>query len=225
MKATRIKFGADEKRLTEWCDIPGHVYAKRAVEVALTGNHSFCLIATNDTESESILTIAARISQLNLGDKKFHGMVVPVCSCGNYSNATRACTCSADDIKRHWKNQLDMTFDIFIEVQPPTQRDIAYTDMEADAMMTERIQRARSLLTTMKNTVISKESQNLLQVAITKLGFGFWQVIAVRSVARTIAALANCQHIRSEHISEAIQYQSSECISFMKNVGTIKIKR
>ena len=56
--------------------------------------------------------------------------------------------------------------------------------------------------------VLDEETKKLLETAIEKLGFSARAYDRILKVARTIADLSASRNIRSEHVSEAIQYRS-----------------
>ncbi len=57
--------------------------------------------------------------------------------------------------------------------------------------------------------------EELLRMAMTKLGLSARAYQIIMIVSRTIAELAHSSHIRSEHISEAIHYRTLD-----RNRGT-----
>jgi magnesium chelatase family protein len=56
--------------------------------------------------------------------------------------------------------------------------------------------------------ILDKEAQDLVRMAITELALSARAYDKVLKVSRTIADLAGSQQIKTEHLSEAIQYRS-----------------
>jgi len=59
-----------------------------------------------------------------------------------------------------------------------------------------------------KFCTLGKEENELLKMAMTELNFSARAYDKILKVSRTIAYLANSEHIQAEYISEAIQYRS-----------------
>jgi magnesium chelatase family protein len=59
-----------------------------------------------------------------------------------------------------------------------------------------------------KYCVLNPEAQNIIEIAMHKLGLSARAYTRILKVSRTIADLAGSDDINAEHISEAIQYRT-----------------
>ena len=59
-----------------------------------------------------------------------------------------------------------------------------------------------------KYCVLEEEAKELLKMAMTELGLSAKAYDKILKVSRTIADLATCEDIKTDHLSEAIQYRS-----------------
>jgi magnesium chelatase family protein len=153
------------------------------------------------------------------------------CPCGFLGDSTRHCTCSPAVVQRYMakiSGPLMDRIDIHIEVPAVHYRDLSAThDGEPSSAIRERVQHARNRqeqrftdvqhvfcnahMTTKQIRSMCRlddESQTLLETAMERLGLSARAYNRILKVSRTIADLANVEHIRPEHVSEAIQYRS-----------------
>jgi magnesium chelatase family protein len=152
------------------------------------------------------------------------------CPCGFYSDPTRECRCSPAQIQNYLakiSGPLLDRIDIHIEVPAVKYKDLASTvSSEPSAAVRQRVQKAREIQQKrFKGTKIycnanmqprqlkqycqiGEAAQELLKVAITRLGLSARAYDRILKVSRTIADLADDESIEAEHVSEAIQYRS-----------------
>lgn len=153
------------------------------------------------------------------------------CPCGYYNHPEKDCSCAAGIVQRYLNRisgPLMDRIDLHVEVIPVPFKELAEKNKgEKSAMIRERVIQARKIqedrfhqqrgiycnaqMTSKlvaKHCVISKEGQNLLKVAMEKLGLSARAYDRILKVSRTIADLSNSQDIKVEHLSEAIHYRS-----------------
>lgn len=153
------------------------------------------------------------------------------CPCGNYGNPYQECTCTPSQIQKYQSKisgPLLDRIDIHIEVQPVKYQELTTeSDGERSWQIRERVVKARQIqadrfhgkINIYKNADMgSKEirkyckldnrSQEILKIAMNKLGLSARAYDKILKVARTIADLDNSESIQPQHISEAIQYRS-----------------
>lgn len=153
------------------------------------------------------------------------------CPCGNYGNPNQECQCQPQMIQRYMSKisgPLLDRIDIHIQVQAVKYKELSSAAAgEPSADIRDRVIRAREIqLSRFKDKknifcnadMMSKDirefckidaaSEELMKMAITKLGLSARAYDRILKVARTIADLSGEENINSAHISEAIQYRS-----------------
>ncbi|MFH1281443.1 MAG: YifB family Mg chelatase-like AAA ATPase [Candidatus Omnitrophota bacterium] len=154
------------------------------------------------------------------------------CPCGNYFSPQKLCHCNQAKIRNYLgkiSGPLLDRIDLHIEVPQIKYRELTDTqDAEPSATIRQRVENARAIQrqrfhstgifcnAQMSNKLIKeycalgKESQELMRMAITELGFSARAYDKILKVSRTISDLAGSETIQAEHIAEAIQYRSTE---------------
>jgi len=165
-------------------------------------------------------------------------MATQLCMCGNFTDPSKECTCSPLQIQKYMakiSGPLLDRIDLHIEVpvDDSTHRAVKFKELsskeagEASKQIRDRVVSARQIQRTRffkraglySNADMSSKdlqayckldsaSEELLKMAITKLGLSARAYDRILKVARTIADLTLSSEIRPEHISEAIQYRS-----------------
>jgi magnesium chelatase family protein len=160
------------------------------------------------------------------------------CPCGNYGNPNQECQCQPQQIQRYMSKisgPLLDRIDIHIQVQAVKYKELSSAALgEPSASIRQRVIKAREIQTARfkdkKNIFcnadmqskdlrefckIDTASEELMKMAITKLGLSARAYDRILKVARTIADLSEEENINSAHISEAIQYRSLDRTMWM----------
>lgn len=153
------------------------------------------------------------------------------CPCGNFGDPQKECNCSPQQIQKYLgkiSGPLLDRIDIHIEVPAVKYQELSSkvhsetsTDIRARVIKARKIQSKRfdKEKHTYKNADMTSkqirkycqlddESQNLLKIAMSKLGLSARAYDRILKVSRTIADLADDENISVAHVSEAIQYRS-----------------
>ncbi|HNW39208.1 MAG TPA: YifB family Mg chelatase-like AAA ATPase [Candidatus Omnitrophota bacterium] len=152
------------------------------------------------------------------------------CPCGNYFSPQKTCHCSQTKIRNYLgriSGPLLDRIDLHIEVPQVKYQELTDTcQAESSAAIRQRVERAREIqLLRFKSQgilcnaqmshklireycVLDKEGRELIRMAIAELALSARAYDKILKVSRTISDLAGSADIKTEHLSEAIQYRS-----------------
>jgi magnesium chelatase family protein len=153
------------------------------------------------------------------------------CPCGYYTDPTKECTCQPQVIQKYMakiSGPLLDRIDLHIEVPALKYKELSSNESgESSEKIRARVLQAREIQVRRFNgrkglcanadmpsmdireyCRLDAAGEELLKMAITKLGLSARAFDRVLKVGRTIADMAGSVDIRPEHISEAIQYRS-----------------
>ncbi len=172
--------------------IRGNEMGKRALLVALAGNHSIVFIGPHNCGKTMF-----RAAAVQYGIVTFESLP---CPCGNFGGLG-ICNCT-DRMIGNYRRKIPVA-DITVEIVPPAQRDLTGRPGTSSA----DISKALEELPSYPSLELDENCRNLLKCACAELGIdpaGRERIIAV---ARTIANLARHQTIQSADMCEAINYR------------------
>ena len=201
--------------------IAGHEYEKRAIEIALIGNHPVCFLINKGSEIPQLLMTANRIAkELQI---PFKGLAYFWCPCGNYGSPKDECECKYPAIEKHLKKLAKQVSEYDIWSQS-TSYPKQYHIGEVEEDVVERISNAREFRK--KNGCddnepiidLSLDSESMAVInQYQKVVSAKVDVGRVKRLAKTIAYADDYNHflankdrqylIQLRHVIEALQYQ------------------
>jgi magnesium chelatase family protein len=152
------------------------------------------------------------------------------CKCGHFNDLKSSCRCSTTQIHSYRSKisgPLLDRIDIHIEVPAARYQELSSNlPAESSVQIKERVNKAREIQRgrfkdegilcnalmshkqVRKFCTLGKEENELLKMAMTELNFSARAYDKILKVSRTISDLAGSEQIKTEHLSEAIQYRS-----------------
>jgi len=152
------------------------------------------------------------------------------CKCGHYNDPKSSCRCTPNQVHSYRSKisgPLLDRIDIHIEVPAARYQELSSNlPAETSAQIKERVNKARAIQRerlkdagilcsaqmshkqVRKFCILGKEEGELLKMAMTELNFSARAYDKILKVSRTIADLVGAEDIKTEHLSEAIQYRS-----------------
>lgn len=153
------------------------------------------------------------------------------CPCGFYNHPEKDCACASGQVQKYLNRisgPLLDRIDIHVEVTPVSFQEL-YNSRPAEnsAGIRDRVVRARDMQAARFSDLdgiycnaqmgsalireccqIDQVGSLLLKTAMQKLDLSARAYDRILKVSRTIADLEGCEHIKPEHLAEAIQYRS-----------------
>lgn len=180
---------------------------------------------------EGVVNIARAIKRLQFPARFLLVVAMNPCPCGYFGSSNRSCHCSSYQIQRYRSKisgPLLDRIDIHIELPDVKVEELTQNDFKSElsSEIKKRVEEVRSIqrerfrkekiffnsqMTARqikKYCSLEKEAKRLLEGAMRQLGFSVRAYNKILKISRTIADLAKSERIKSEHISEAVQYRS-----------------
>lgn len=193
-------------------NIVGNIVLKRAIEIAITGNHTLTYVGDPDIAWNNVVAI--------LGPKATQ---ITKCKCGGYQDPVKECTCTWEEIEK-WREsrafEEALASDIHIEVVTP-RPDEMFSWREPYSDVLKRIRNVRENQVFQKagfqivgdayswdKREYNREVMTFLSGLRTRLNLTQTQLASMCRVALTIADMDGKQFVSHVHIAEAAGYKT-----------------
>jgi predicted ATPase with chaperone activity len=183
-------------------DIKGHHVAKRALEIAATGDHSILLFGPHGSGKATLIATYPEAMNAIQRDS---------CVCGNHLHPTKMCSCHPRVLSR-WTRRISRLADecdMVIEVSPvPVKEWHARPDPSYVEAFAHRVAAAREFGKSHLSIDLADDSAyRTFEMASRRLGLSVGSGQRILRVARTIANFDASSVLKAKHIAEVVQYK------------------
>ena len=199
---TEVRRRAKNSMKDDLALIRGQEMGKRALIVAVAGNHSILFIGPPNCGKSMLRAAAVKLGDIVTFEAR-------PCPCGYYGSARHECRCKPAAIEKTiaaWPR-----VDICIEVPEVPERELR--NQMLGTGMAEVLQYTKNA-THFTDLSIDGDCANLLRAAAAELGLDADQRERIIQVARTIANLSCSEPILPYHLNEAINYRMQRPYGF-----------
>ena len=183
---------------------------------------------------DGVVTITRVSGSLTLPSRFMLVCAMNPCRCGWYGHPSSRCTCSESQVESYMRrisgpllDRIDMHIEVpSVDYEAMRRKDTpeCSRDIQRRVNAARAVQQARYAGTEVscnaymtppmigKYCVLDEKCEKIMHSAFDRLGLTGRSHDRILRVARTIADLDGSEHIRPEHIAEAIQYRSSSML-------------
>jgi len=185
-------------------EIAGNEYIKRAIEIALVGNHSIAIIDTFKSSANNLLDALTDMGRKN--NLKFSGGVFPSCPCKCFNTHYHECNCEVEELNLHFYNLLNQIKDFDMVVISYEENEYAFDNIAKNEHEEQIVVRVRNCIKSdiVVSPDLSRDCVELLEQAIKQ--YPAINKDKVVKLASTICKMEYRSVIEMCHLVEAIQY-------------------
>jgi magnesium chelatase family protein len=185
-------------------DIKGHYTAKRALEIAMAGDHSVMLYGHRGAGKSTLISAYSEVKNV---------IEVDSCACGNTLSILRECTCNKTRLARWTRRAIRLASqnDIIVEVtHVPVKEWESKQDPSFAEWVDKRVWMAQEFAKTHQDMSITKDDAcyRMFEMAVRRLGLSIGDGERIKRVARTIANFDASEFLKAKHVAEAVQYKA-----------------
>lgn len=197
----------------DFSEIVGHENCKRAITIALAGNHPILFVGNPGTGKTLLRQATQQIDSIETDEMR-------PCPCGEYGNPNMFCYCSPEDIKQYILASMPKIekAEIHCNLFIPRLHEFFISKVgTSSSEIIKAVNSAKQIPPIDKPLqAFDTQGQKLIEQAFWELGLSIRKVFVIARISDTIRRIYGEKQIQPVHISEAIQYRDHSSVIFQK---------